>query len=382
MNMRILMILVNSAALVMSSFFGDIGMAVIEGVQLNINAGRMNSHKTNIPFNFHDALPCDKQESKQSIEDNIGDILSGDRIYPTDYKLNILEDSTCQLMCEHKIDVYSETFLKFAIENDYHSNFYLDGLPAAYVNVEKNTIDRQGIPLGFYDKQLNQYFINNHITFIIELQHEDKTIQGISSKDQPGYSIVKFLAIPYSIEHKYVDSNLMTMCATNLMAQGQMPHIEDIYESGKVEKLINLLAENFDYNFSQKKFQIDANVKFVPLTYDIRFSVRSKEAKIVSRWDYLLKLGEEESIHWWGLINSSIIIFITSTAVMIIFARILKKDISYIRLVSLLLLFNSFQDQKNLTKLHGSKYLVMCFSLPKTDTCSVHLLEQEYKCFL
>ena len=58
------------------------------------------------------------------------------------------------------------------IKREYHSNWYIDNLPAGYFSCdsEKNKCDInyfQGIPLGYYDKVDKKYYIYNHLRFHI-----------------------------------------------------------------------------------------------------------------------------------------------------------------------------------------------------------------------
>lgn len=358
-------------------------------------------------------------KKRKPIEDNIGEILMGDRIYSTDYQINVLQDEYCNVLCEFNYDYYQETFLKFLIDNNYNSTYYLDGLPASFINFESNQVEYQGIPLG---KKLNngQYILYNHLTFHIELQIEEdfsfektydslkttgnsflidaglisdnSTSRNIDYKDnnddssnkeisfsQSKFTIRKFQVTPFSIQHTNENFFLKTKCLkkenmleelreeymkqhkelninyTNYNYQyddeeevkinnnttnnkiPRYPKIEIPYPSINSKENIQFFRDSLIHNYLQKPNYINSvqNSNSTYLTYDIKFTISRKSAKFVSRWDHYLKFNKsKDSIHWWSLINSALAISITSFIVMLIFYRVIRKDIDYAKLVS------------------------------------------------
>lgn len=80
---------------------------------------------------------------------------------------------------------------KWFIERDYHYTFFIDELPSAYIARDHDTATikyENGIPIGYYDSATNEYFIYNHLEFIIQA-HE--TIH-----DESSYRIVGFKVEP------------------------------------------------------------------------------------------------------------------------------------------------------------------------------------------
>ena len=384
---------------------------------MKINVGRINSVKTHIPFNLHSAFFCKDKVKKKPVEDNIGEILMGDKIYPTDYQLFLMNDSYCNLLCEFNFDLYHASFIQFLIDNNYKATYYLDGLPAVYINLDEHTVEYDGIPLG--KKVGDEYIIYNHLTFHIELQKEESSFSKLlgdtfsSSNSSLGFlttevdynvknldeykkikfSVRKFQITPFSIKHKEVGENLIeTNCYkrkgnekninensnTNLtltendnisnsttnnstgknetFTQDNRADVDiefQIYNK-QYKNSTNLIdSENYfpkiNSNESIEKFKESIIYNFLHnthnslnyteksfFTYDIKFSVSKKEAKLVSRWDYYLKQEtNKESIHWIGLILSSVLIVIFSIILFVIFYKLIKKDIDYIQLVSI-----------------------------------------------
>ena len=85
------------------------------------------------------------------------------------YKFEMGIDKHPAIPCSKEYS--DEEALKFKefIEQDYHYNLYLDGLPAA-VRVRNPMTDeleatnyQEGIPIGYYDAELAKYFVYNHL---------------------------------------------------------------------------------------------------------------------------------------------------------------------------------------------------------------------------
>lgn len=395
---------------------------------MKINVGRINSVKTHIPFNLHAAFFCKDRVKKKPVEDNIGEILMGDRIYPTDYQVFLMNDSYCSVLCEFNFDLYHASFIQFLIENNYRATYYLDGLPAVYVNLDDGTVDYDGIPLG--KKVGDEFIIYNHLTFHIELQKEesalgkligdslsstgenlgflsndnDYNVKSLDDLKKMKFSVRKFQITPFSIKHRDLGNGLIeTNCYKRKDEKENKTENSEISESKSelneninnqtkqehpnnttnynntnnekssktvkneltIEKQIefqiynkqyknttNLIdAENYfpkiNSNQSIEKFKESVLFNYLNkqhnslnyteksyFTYDIKFSVSKKEAKLVSRWDYYLKQDtNKESIHWIGLILSSAMILVFSIILFIIFYKLIKKDIDYIQLV-------------------------------------------------
>ena len=360
--------------------------------KVKITAGRITSTKTQIPFNLHSALNCKGDQGKKTpIETNIGEILMGDRIYETNYKVKILDDKYCQTLCSFEYDNYHENYLKFLIENNYLASYYLDGLPASYINLSESKILYNGIPLG-YKISDSQYILYNHYSFHIELQREDnfldKSLNKLWNKDEfmindaynvdsnednlenAKFSIRKFQVTPFSIDHNENEAKCFsnstnyeeiksTLTQENIRLnyslyfnQTQSLDNQTNFPEINSNKNLDFFKDSILLNYFNKKYTINSNKKTL-LTYDIKFTISKKQTKYVSRWDHYLKQDETSNdIHWWSMINSIIAILISSLTVMTIFYRVIRKDIDYISLSS----FDTF-DEAGWKQVSGSAFL-------------------------
>lgn len=121
---------------------------------LTLNVGSLDSIETQLPFPYFTAGFC-SPDKLQLQEDNLGEILTGEQIYNTDYTfdLNLDHQHYCSKLCLLKLDKSKIKYMIWFIQNNYFSTWYLDSLPAA---LNKRTIENNKdyliynneIPLG------------------------------------------------------------------------------------------------------------------------------------------------------------------------------------------------------------------------------------------
>lgn len=264
-----------------------------------MKVNKLSSVRTQLPYEYYSLPYCKPKKIIDSAE-NLGELLRGDRIENSVYEVRMLEDQQCKVSC--KIDALDKTQAKQFQEKvtfDYRVNMILDNLPVAMVKMESNedtmvkTYDR-GFPVGYKEggDQQSQYFVNNHLRLTI-LYHSDPD-SGLSR-------IVGFEVEPFSVKHTYAfwddsDTNLQTCTPSR-----------GVYVSHSMEP--QPIAEGEEIVFS----------------YDVLFE--ASDIRWASRWDTYL-LMRDEQIHWFSIVNSSMIVLFLSGMVAMIILRTLHKDIS------------------------------------------------------
>ena len=276
-----------------------------KGEILKIGLGQLKSVATHLPFK-PDYPGFFNLKNNKIINDNLGEIFSGSKIIESNFIVKINQNEYCKILSTVTLNQRNIDRTKWLINHDYFNMFYLDKLPSArgffdLVSKESYTIYQGGIPLGFYEESDNnekeEYNIYNHFTFKVSL-HE-----VISNTGKKRYEIVGFTTYPSSIRQD--ENNL-----------GCIKY--DTKESNNNKN--NLIIPN--YEFSNLPQSIETN-KSVTFTYDVVFE--KSNLTLVSRWDNYLHLSSE--IHWFGLINSNLIILIFTLLIIFIFCRAIKKDI-------------------------------------------------------
>ena len=125
---------------------------------------------------------------------SLGDILTGEITFSTEYEAFLLKNEFCKVLCTKEIKDFDFDVLKWMVEQEYVSNWFLDDLPAGrnltmYGELTNLVLHDSGIPLGEkITYKENPVKIYNHYTFNIFINKDSKSNQ---------YSIVEFSIVPF-----------------------------------------------------------------------------------------------------------------------------------------------------------------------------------------
>jgi len=276
------------------------------GEEVKVKVNKLDSTKTQIPFDYYDLPFCRPLSIKLDAE-NLGEVLMGERIENSAYEVQMRTDKECSLLCKK---IYSSQEVKTwrkRILGEYTVNMVIDNIPAV-TRIPLTTLDGKntedvfikGYILGRVEqmqkhrKQLKSVpvYINNHIDMKL-LYHTPMqsgwTGEEDPNKPPPGSRIVGFEVQGRSIEHKNVNdlncnSNDWLKLPLNMKKQD---HLTIIW------------------------------------TYSIHWI--PSEIKWASRWDPYLKM-QDSHIHWFSIMNSFMIVLFLSGMVAMIMMRALHKD--------------------------------------------------------
>ena len=170
----------------------------LEGTSINIEVGKLSSYNYIIPYSFNRLRICNLKRLQRA-EDNLGEILTGDDLYLSDYSAKINENKFCEVLCNNQFTRNTLRKLKKLIDRNYYTNWYVDKLPAGlmYYNYDTKKTEINyfyGIPLGRKDK--DKYIIYNHLHFKI-------LINKIADKK---FNIVGLSILPMSIKHNETEA--------------------------------------------------------------------------------------------------------------------------------------------------------------------------------
>ncbi|KXX78413.1 Transmembrane 9 superfamily member 1 [Madurella mycetomatis] len=246
---------------------------------------------------------CRPEGGPQNVGASLGSILFGDRIKTSPFELKMGSNETCKTLCEVTYQKGAAMFVNQQIRSGVSLNWLVDGLPAGQKIVDQLTeteFYNPGFLLGMELEGSDKVQFNNHYDIIIEYH------QVADDKDQ--YRVVGVIVQPES--RKYTGKIGPDTCNTT-------PDPVILDEEG------------------------DTKVQFTYSVYWIE-----SETAWATRWDKYLHVFDPK-IHWFSLINSTIIVVFLVMTVMSILVRALKKDIArYNRL-----------DQINLEDLSGTSAL-------------------------
>ena len=255
-----------------------------KGEPLSIQAGSLSSRRGIIPYGYTRLNICNSKKIIKA-EDTLGEILTGEVLYTTDYMANTNEDDFCQVLCYNSFDEKTVNLIKKLIRRRYFTNWIVDKLPAGLIVYNPETKQTSlkyfnGIPLGYHSEGV--FYIYNHYQFHILL----------NKIDEDRYNVVGFNILPMSIKHNQEEA----VCAKES---------KDILDNlGKDPQPL-----------------VAGNILF---TYDVIFEY--SDITLASRWDHYKTA--RAGIHWSGIILSEVLIVVISIIIGVVLCRNLRADIS------------------------------------------------------
>lgn len=219
---------------------------------------------------------------------NLGEVLRGDRIFMSDYNIEMLQDSACNELCTKTLGPDEIKQAQSLIMQDYQSEWIIDNLPGAtsFVSLDRSTrYYSAGFPLGYFDEKTKTSYLYNHFILLIRYRR--------APKNPDEYVVVAFEVYP-----KSVAANSPEKCP------------------GNKDKFAPLVLDSAAESIT------------VPYTYTVYFK-EDESIEWESRWNkYLSYMDDTSHIHWLSLVNSLIIATLLATFVAIIVIRTLNRDIT------------------------------------------------------
>ena len=123
--------------------------------EVELKVIKLDSTQTLLPYRYYE-LPFCRPEKIEMVVDNLGEILSGDRIQNSVFRINALEDVKCRLQCVKTLDEKDMEKFRTFIAEDYRAHIMVDGLPAAYYKQsfieerdgKQTLLYQEGYPIG------------------------------------------------------------------------------------------------------------------------------------------------------------------------------------------------------------------------------------------
>lgn len=264
-------------------------------------------------FNF-----CRPKDGPKKISESLGSILFGDRILDSPFEIHMAKNETCKRLCDvKKFDPRKAKFVNRRIRQNYNINWLIDGLPAATLNkdeVEKVEFYSQGFPLGEVadaNGPNSVAWFNNHYDIFIDY-HE------LSSRStEKRYRVVGVVVQPSSRHSKMV---------------------EGTGEFG---------ADCSDETPTVLSAETETEVLF---TYSVYW--RRSATVWATRWDKYLHVFDPQ-IHWYSLVNSTIVVIFLTGMVGMVLLRALRKDIARYNQLDL---NEDVQDDSGWKLVHGDVF--------------------------
>ena len=253
--------------------------------ELEIQAGALSSIDGVIPFSYAKLKICNTDKIVK-VEDTLGEILTGEKIFSTGYYAKTGNDTFCETLCYNQFDEESINLIKRLIKGNYFINWYIDKLPAGILSYNRDTKETsidyfKGIPLGYIENDI--YYINNHLQFHILINEESRN----------KFNIVGFNILPMSLEHNAEKA----ICADS--------------------------SKNILNNFLIKPQALTDAKNKILFTYDIIFE--KSNITLGLRWDHYKTSNTK--IHWIGILLSQLIVISLAIIIIMVLIKNIKSDI-------------------------------------------------------
>lgn len=264
-----------------------------------------------LPYEYNHFDFCLAAGDEKSPSENLGQVVFGERIRPSPYKLNFLEPVTCNTVCEkaYEISKGSENdikklrTLKKAMYLNYQQHWILDNLPViwCYMTEDNRQFCSRGFPVGcfvnrfgiqkdvcklFGFKEKSTFYVFNHFDLEITYRNGINEEWGSSFMEEGGRIINAKISVSSKKDGDCTSKTPMTI-------------------SNAPERLKD-----------------DVRIKY---TYSVKYK-ENHEIKWASRWDYILDSMPHAKIQWFSILNSLVIVLFLSGMLAMILVRTIHKD--------------------------------------------------------
>ncbi|KAK0407239.1 hypothetical protein QR680_019097 [Steinernema hermaphroditum] len=278
---------------------------------ITLFVNKLDSDQSVIPYEYHSFDFCVGSEDESPVE-NLGQVLFGERIRPSPYRVSFNETTHCKALCSKKYSSSSSgdepklRLLQRGMKLNYQHHWIVDNMPVTFcfMNQQNDLVCTTGFPMGCYvtpegrpkdacvvDPRYNQpdsYYIFNHVD--IKVEYRDMTHDPNFLDDKVGGRIISIKVQPRSIAHKSV--------------------------------------EELDCGATAPPLAIKAGDKDAEIVYSYTIMWEKTDVKWSSRWDYILNSMPHTNIQWFSILNSLVIVLFLSGMVGMILMRTLHRDIA------------------------------------------------------
>lgn len=290
------------------------------GDEIEVLANRLTSPSSTIPYGYYSLPFCKPEEKLRSYPVNLGQLLVGERAFPTPFEILMKQDVKCRVLCTVDFDKISDKDyrrLLDRISENYVARLNADNMPIVTKLTTKTgqQMYRLGYSIGY--KEDDKLYFNNHISLKI-LYHQPSLSNGeIDAFAIEGntYRVVGFEVKPRSIRHQ------------------PLPNGSVLEESCKDDKAVEPLL-------------LSRNTKVV-YTYDVTFE--HSDVAWATRWDPILNANAEiKHVQWFSIVNSFMVSLFLTALVATVMLRTVLRDFGR---------YNSIQDDADEDEMTGWKYV-------------------------
>lgn len=320
-----------TALLALWEALGEQPRSYAEGETVDLKVNKMTSEKALFPLDYYSLPFCQPEGGPEVDKGNMGQLLAGDRIQSSPYRLKMKVDMYCEQLCIADLgrgEGADPNDTVDAIRRQYHHNWIVDNIPSAKKLEDETTIHTSywgGFPLGFVADHLEKVFIHNHVN--IEIQYRDV-------ETEPGKSrIVRFIVQPLSIKHEFEDD------PRSIHGDGAPFKVAKI--TNPIMSGINKIASDHGVHTSYDNVVMTGHMAQpasgkVLFTYDVIWK-ENEGIDWPSRWDIYMTMDNAvpSKVHWFSTLNNLVVLYLLSAMITFLLVRNLRRDFnSYKRFVT------------------------------------------------
>jgi len=309
-----------------STFLSGISNSFEQGDPLPLFVTKLTSTKTQMPYDYY-SLPFCPPTSKQLEKENLGQLVSGERIENSVYKIETKEPVSCAVACAVHLKKSGRDSFVHAINEDYRVHFLVDNLPVGFSgeDVYRNPTFHRGFPVGFV--QGGRHYLYNHVKIILKYNDDDvnkaaadaaagqkqapkKGKQAAAAAAADGGAagqddvlttkIVGFEVVPQSVHHSYDGEYVPGQTVLNSCKGGKVTQDGELQSVDRTETVI------FTYDVVWERSDIEWN----------------------NRWDVYLNVNSpNDQVHWWSITQSLLVVLMLTMMIALVLVRALRKDI-------------------------------------------------------
>lgn len=281
------------------------GIAPIDypsGSKLEVMANKLTSAKNQLPYDYYSLPFCGSEDRKshRSRPVNLGQLLVGERMKPTDYSLQMRVPASCALLCTKTFSEKDVKNIKRRIHQEYAVRLNLDNMPVVMKSPASSGGKAYHFGYRIGVEQNGKVYINNHLKFTVlynEPVAKGSSFNGLeletSATAGDGYRVVGFEVIPFSAAHKGSSAAELknTTCLVNSNVEPQ---------------------------------EVVAGQP-ITFTYDVDYILSA--TRWATRWDALLSANPEvKQIQWFSVVNSLMVALFLAALVGTVLMRTVLRD--------------------------------------------------------
>lgn len=187
---------------------------------MKLYVNRLNTEESVIPYEYNHFDFCLPEDDSKSPVENLGQVVFGERIRPSPYKISFMKNITCSVVCKRPYsganskDNLLLSTLRKGISLNYQHHWIVDNMPvtSCYETDDNRQYCTTGFQMGCYVRNgrqtclrptngQNAYYIYNHVDLKVTYHSGAKEDWGSQFRENGG-RIISVKVVPRSIDHK------------------------------------------------------------------------------------------------------------------------------------------------------------------------------------